>query len=197
MNELEQFCGPTPDQGFERLLKAYNAFLMNYLRSKYSRKTFDTNRLMDYSQQVWLKVWANREAFCARSERNFRAWLFQIGENEVLQDIRKKRPDAIPESYNQADDKLEDPAQSALEGEHRLALNHELSLEFSNNRLYCCLEQLKSNQAHLFDALVSKQLGEEAEEAVLNKYKIDRATLSRWRWIASQKVGTCMSGATS
>jgi len=128
---------------------------------------------------------------------SFSSFALSNWRKRILQGIRKTHQDAIPESYNQADDKLEDPAQSALEGEHRLALNHELSLEFSNNRLYCCLEQLKSNQAHLFDALVSKQLGEEAEEAVLNKYKIDRATLSRWRWIASQKVGTCMSGATS
>jgi DNA-directed RNA polymerase specialized sigma24 family protein len=197
MEELEQFCGPNPTQGFERLLEIYNTFLMNYLRSKYSRKTFDTNSLLDYSQQAWCKVWTYREAFCARSERNFRAWLFQIGENEVLQDIRKKRPDAIPDSFNKADDKLEDPVQCALEGEHRLALNDELSIEFNNNHLYRCLEQLKNNQVHLFDALVSKQLGEEAEEEVLTKYKIDRPTLSRWRWIASQKVGNCMAGATS
>jgi RNA polymerase sigma factor (sigma-70 family) len=197
MDELEQFCGSAPRVGFERLLETYSGFLKNFLRSKFSQKTYDENRLKEYLQETWLKVWASRLSFCASSQRNFRAWLFQIGVNEVMQDIRKKRPDDFPQDYDQADGDYEGPDEEISKSEQFLKFRSGWGIEVENHDLYRCMRQLKSTHEHFYEALISTYLGEAAEEDVLDKYKIDRDTLYRWRYEAKQRVRNCMLGAVS
>jgi DNA-directed RNA polymerase specialized sigma24 family protein len=196
MDELEQFCGSAPRVGFERLLETYGGFLRNFLRSKFSQKTYDENRLKEYLQETWLKVWASRLSFCASSQRNFRAWLFQIGVNEVMQDIRKKRPEIHPHVPDQAQANSPGPDEQVFEAEQVLEFGR-WRFEVENHDLYRCMRQLKSNHEHFYDALICKYLGEAAEKEVLDKHKIDRDTLYRWRYEANQRVRNCMLGAVS
>jgi RNA polymerase sigma factor (sigma-70 family) len=197
MDELQQFCGSDPSVGFVRLIETYTGHLMAFLRSRFRDKTTDRNNLEDYVQQTWIRVLANREEFCANGKRNFKAWLFTIAFNEVLQGIRKKKPEAFPESFDQSDESSERPDVETARSEQRLSLKDKWSFEVENHDLYRCMQQLKSTDERLYDALMSKYLEEAAEEEVLSKYQIDRPVLYRWRYIASQRIGQCMTGAAS
>lgn len=197
MDELEQFCGSDPQEGFHQLMKSYGGFLISYLSSRFLGGASDRGRVEDYSQQTWLKVWANRESFCASSPRNFRAWLFQIGFNEALQDIRRKRPNEIPEDFDQSDAVSDGPDQEVSKAEQSLKFRDRWGLQLNDHKLYRCMQQLKSTNERWYDALMSKVLGEAAEEEVLEKYKIERSTLYRWRYDAIQRLQPCMSGAAS
>ena len=196
MDELDQFCGSDPQAGFDHLIKKYGGFLIAFLSSKFSQKA-NYQWLADCSQETWQKVWTSRESFCVSNPRNFRAWLFRIGQNEVLQAIRKKRPDEFPENFDQSDKVADSPDQEASKTEQLLKLSERWGLQVENHHLYRCMQQLKKTHEHWYDALISKVLGEAAEEEVLTKYKINRSTLYRWRYDAGQKLLPCMSGATS
>jgi|GEM_PF-6446336 len=196
MDELEQFCGSAPRVGYLRLLETYGGFLRNFLKRKFSQITYDENRLEDFLQETWLKVLNNRLSFCASSQRNFRAWLFQIGVNEVMQDIRKKRPEIHPHVPNQAEANHQGPDEQISKAEQVLEFGR-WRFEVENHDLYRCMRQLKSTHEHFYDALISTYLEEAAEKEVLDKYKIDRDTLYRWRYEAKQRVRNCMLGAVS
>ncbi len=196
MDELDQFCGSDPRAGFDYLTRKYGSFLINFLSSKFYQIAHQ-QWLADCSQETWLKVWAGRESFCASNPRYFRAWLFRIGENEAKQAIRKKRPDEFPENFDQSDKVADIPDQEASKTEQLLKLSERWGLQVESHHLYRCMQQLKSTHEHWYDALISKVLGEAAEEEVLTKYKINRSTLYRWRYDAGQKLLPCMSGAAS
>lgn len=196
MDELELFCGSDPQAGFKHLIEKHGGFLIAYLSSKFSQKA-NYHWLADCSQETWKNAWKSRESFCANSSRNFRAWLFQIGENEGLQTIRKKRPDEIPDEHDPSDAAADSPDQEVSQSEQLLKFRERWGLQVENHQLYRCMQQLKSTHEHWYDAMMSKVLGEAAEKEVLSKYKIDLSTLYRWRYDARQKLQPCMSGATS
>lgn len=197
MDELQQFCGSNPSVGFVRLIEIYTGHLMAFLRSKFKDKTAVRNDLDDYVQQTWIQVLANREMFCANSKQNFKSWLFTIAVNEVLQGIRKKKPEPFPENFDQSDEAFERPDMEFASREQRLSLKDKWSFEVENHDLFRCMQRLKGTDERLYDALMSKYLEEAAEEEVLKKYQIDRPVLYRWRYIASQRIGQCMTGAAS
>ncbi|MFN6127539.1 MAG: RNA polymerase sigma factor [Planctomycetota bacterium] len=199
--QVESFCHPDQSdhqfRGFERLMETYHHFLINRLRKRFFSSNFDQDRLEEFAQRTWIKVWEHRTSFCAKNPRNFRSWLFTIGINEVLQDFRKKRPGTIPEDFDQQDADSMAPDQSAMEQEQRLTLHDSLELSVGDEDLRKCLERLKNESPKSFDALVSKILDDSSQSQILMKYNIDRPTLSRLRWKAAQIVRDCIVGSAS
>jgi RNA polymerase sigma factor (sigma-70 family) len=199
--QVEYFCHPDRSdhqfRGFERLMETYHHFLINRLRKRFFSSNFDLDRLEEFAQRTWIKVWEHRTAFCLKNPRNFRSWLFTIGINEVLQEFRKKRPGTIPEDFDQPDAESIAPDEIAIEQEHRIALHDSLELSIGDEELRKCLERLRNESPKWFDALVSKILDDSAEEEILTKYNIDRPGLSRLRWKAAQKIKDCVVGGAS
>lgn len=198
---VDFFCHPDQSEhqfcGFERLMEMYHHFLINRLRKRFFSSNFDLDRLEEFAQRTWVKVWENRTSFCARTPRNFRSWLFTIGIREVLQDFRKKRPVAMPDDFDQQDSESIAPDQRVMEQEQRFAVHDALELSVGDDDLRKCLDRLKSESPKWFDALVSKILDDTAEDEILVKYSIDRPTLSRLRWKAAQKIKDCVVGDAS
>jgi RNA polymerase sigma factor (sigma-70 family) len=199
--QIEHFCHPEQaDQhlrGFERLVDTYHHFLINRLRKRFFSNNFDLDRLEEFAQRTWVKVWEHRTSFCARNPRNFRSWLFTIGTREVLQDFRKKRPGAMPDNFDQQDSESIPPDQIVMEQEQRLSLHDSIELSVGDEDLRKCLDRLKIESPKCFDALVSKILDDSAEDEILTKYRIDRPALSRLRWKAAQKIKDCIVGGAS
>lgn len=199
--QVESFCHPNQSdhqfRGFERLMETYHHFLINRLRKRFFSSNFDLDRLEEFSQRTWVKVWEHRTSFCAKNPRNFRSWLFTIGINEVLQDFRKKRPGMMPEDFDQQDADSMPPDQNAMEHEQRLTLHDSLELSVGDDDLRKCLDRLKIESPKCFDALVSKIFDDSAEDEILIKYRIDRPALSRLRWKATQKIKDCIVGGAS
>ncbi len=69
---------------FGQLIELYGTNLLAFLRRQ------NLSEAEDLCQDTWMKAWAARERFLGG---NFRAWLFTIARNNVIERSRKKRPD--------------------------------------------------------------------------------------------------------
>ena len=54
----------------------------------------------DLLQDVWIRAWKSREQYV---DGNFRAWIYQIARNLIIDESRRRRPDSLPAQFDPVD----------------------------------------------------------------------------------------------
>ena len=91
---IARFCAGD-GHALEQLIDHYGGELLAFAGSKVARH----ESADDLAQEVWMKIWANRAKF---DGNNFRAWMYKIANNHLLDQMRRKRLNNIPEGYDLA-----------------------------------------------------------------------------------------------
>jgi RNA polymerase sigma-70 factor (ECF subfamily) len=119
---------------FEELYREHASPLLAFLASRVRPRT-DRDEV---AQEVWTRVWANLATFHGGE---FRPWLFQIARNLLVDRLRRRRADPLPDELDPIDRRARRP-DSALDAreelqrlEHCLALLPEQERELFNGRL--------------------------------------------------------------
>ena len=127
---------------FRDLYQRHARKLLAFLAARVHR-----NDLEDVHQEVWERIWKHLpEGFHGG---NFRAWLYQIARNYIVDQGRKKRPEQIPEVDELPESRGGQPEEVLLEQERRAILSR-------------CLERLDTRAAELVRARLA---GESYEDA--------------------------------
>lgn len=96
---------------FEDLYREHAGLVLSFLRRRVSAAVAD-----DLSQQVWLKVWTHASTHF--DGQNFRAWVFQIARNTLVDSIRNQSrwhaSDLADVAATVAGDDAEDPRTEVL-----------------------------------------------------------------------------------
>jgi len=146
--ELAATCARRDDSTHHRRL-AETAFHTLYDRHAKRLLAFlggrvDLAILDDVNQDVWAKVWRNLPAGFRGG--NFRAWVHQIARNVVIDQLRKRRTEPLPDECNLIDRRQWDSARS-VETDRRDALAR-------------CLQKLERANARVADLVRSRVAGE-------------------------------------
>lgn len=146
--ELAATCARRDDSSHQRRL-AETAFHTLYDRHAKRLLAFlggrvDMAVLDDVNQDVWAKVW--RSLPTGFRGGNFRAWVYQIARNVVIDQLRKKRPEPLADEGNLIDHRQWDST-SSVEAERRDALAR-------------CLQTLERVNARVADLVRSRVAGE-------------------------------------
>jgi RNA polymerase sigma-70 factor (ECF subfamily) len=131
------------EDAFRSLYDRYARRLMAFLAGLVGRSVLE-----DVHQEVWAKVWL---ALPTRYRGgDFRAWLFQIARNRVIDERRKRTPDAHL-GENGVIDRRQWDAARLVESDRRVALSR-------------CLQQLERANARVADLVRSRVAGESYDE---------------------------------
>lgn len=146
--ELAASCARRDDSPFHRRL-AEAAFHALYDRHARRLLAFLGGRvnmavLDDVTQDVWEKVW--RTLPTRFQGGNFRAWLYRIARNTVIDQMRKKRSEPLPNGSLLIDYRQPDGGRS-VEADRREALAR-------------CLQKLERANARVADLVRSRVAGE-------------------------------------
>lgn len=134
------------------LYTRYSSRLLAYLSSRVPRSDLD-----DAFQEVWARVWQHLPGRFTGG--NFRAWLYQIAGNHVIDLHRKRRPEALTDEARVPDHRPGNPGEELAEQERRDILAR-------------CLARLASQEADLVRArlagesidAISVRLGLQAQQ---------------------------------
>lgn len=126
----------------------------------------------DAVQSVWLKAWQNVNAFRTGS---FRAWLFGIARNHLIDEARRKKSVPLAEGASVVHGEHMDPAASLLDEERRQSFSE-------------CLEQLTQRERSVVIAIVA---GTDYSE-VSAQLKIDKNAAYKTMHYARAKLSACM-----
>jgi RNA polymerase sigma-70 factor (ECF subfamily) len=102
--------------------------------------------LEDAHQEIWQRVW--RHLTDGFRGGNFRAWMYQLARNYLIDLSRKRRPQAVQNVDSLADHRLERPDEVAEQRERMMILAR-------------CLARLANNLAEIFRARLA---GEDYQE---------------------------------
>jgi RNA polymerase sigma factor (sigma-70 family) len=146
--ELAATCARRDDSPLHRRL-AETAFHALYDRHARRLLAFLGGRvemavLDDVTQDVWEKVW--RTLPTGFRGGNFRAWIHQIARNVVIDHLRKKRCEPLPDAGNLIDHRQPESARS-VEADRRDALAR-------------CLQKLERANARVADLVRRRVAGE-------------------------------------
>lgn len=86
-------------EAFQALVEAHAPRALSLAQ----RLLADRMEAEDMVQEAFTKVWTNPGAYDPAKAR-FSTWFYRVVTNRCLDQRRKKRPDALPETYDQADD---------------------------------------------------------------------------------------------
>jgi RNA polymerase sigma-70 factor (ECF subfamily) len=153
---------------YERYARRLTVFL--------SRLGVASADLDDLQQDVWVRVWNQFAA--GRFDGHFRGWLFQIARNRVIDYLRRKRPEALPED-------LTLPAGAPGPDDH-LARQEDLE------QLRRCIDRLSEQQA----AVVRGRLAGEASAAIGQRLGITPERAHRLYHDAGKALALCMKRAS-
>jgi RNA polymerase sigma-70 factor (ECF subfamily) len=123
---------------FEEVYRQHAASLLAFLTSRVQPRA----DVADVAQEVWTRAWTKRSQFRGG---NFRAWLFEIARNLLIDRSRRPGLQPLPEGYDVAH--ARSPDGIALEREEQ-------------ERLKDCLKRLRAEE----HALVRGRLGGEDYE---------------------------------
>ncbi len=112
----------TAHAAFDQLVRRHNPLLAAFIASRTQRDA------EDIAQDVWQRVWEHAPAQFQGG--NFRAWLYQIARNALIDVSRKARPELLRDHDGLADPRPQSAEQPLIEAEHGEALKR-------------CLERLK------------------------------------------------------
>lgn len=115
-------AGKEAEAAFAQLYERHARPLLLFLAARLARSQLD-----DVHQEIWTRVWQSLPT--GFHGGNFRAWLFQIARNHLIDLARKKRPEGLPGDYD-VPDRRTSQAEALLVEQERLT------------RLRHCLEQL-------------------------------------------------------
>ena len=127
------------ETAFQTLYDRHAKRLLAFLGGRVNRSLLD-----DVNQDVWAKVW--RTLPTGFRGGNFRAWVHQIARNVVIDQLRKRKSESLPEGGDWIDQRQWDSLK-AIEAERREALAH-------------CLEKLERANARVADLVRSRVAGE-------------------------------------
>jgi RNA polymerase sigma-70 factor (ECF subfamily) len=117
---------------FGRLYERYARRILAFLAARVRR-----DELEDLSQEVWQRIWrALPDGF---DRWNFRAWLYQIARNVLIDSRRRKRPEPLGDDERLLDPRGDPPDEPLMERERMAALKR-------------CLDQLGAEAAELVRA---------------------------------------------
>jgi len=120
---------------YDRLYQRHSGRLLAFLASRVEKHDLD-----DVQQEVWLRVW---KALPARFDgKDFRAWIFEIARNLVVDRHRRMKPDRLPD-----DDPI--PDRRSISSEDYLLENERREI------LARCLDRLPPDVAQVFRARLS------------------------------------------
>jgi RNA polymerase sigma factor (sigma-70 family) len=127
------------EAAFHTLYDRHAKRLLAFLGGRVSMAVLD-----DVNQDVWAKVWQALPAGFRGG--NFRAWVHQIARNVVIDHLRKRRSEPLPDEGNLMDHRQWDGARS-VEADRRDALVR-------------CLKKLERTNARVADLVRSRVAGE-------------------------------------
>lgn len=139
---------------FHELFQRHAPSLAAFLFARLERHAAE-----DLAQEVWLKAWSK---LTIDAGKHFRAWLFEIARNAMIDAGRKRRPEHR-ESWEDAEDgRATDPTRPLLEAEREAALAD-------------CLARLEESLANVFRGRLSgedfESLAERLSLSVDQTYK--------------------------
>jgi len=114
-------AGQQGEAAFGQLYDRHARPLLLFLAARISRSSLD-----DVHQEIWTRVWQSLPT--GFKGGNFRAWLFQIARNHLIDLIRKKQPQGLPGEYDAPDARSANADEQLLEQERVDRLRHCLDL---------------------------------------------------------------------
>jgi RNA polymerase sigma factor (sigma-70 family) len=130
------------ETAFHTLYDRHAKRLLSFLGGRVSMAVLD-----DVNQDVWARVWQALPAGFRGG--NFRAWVHQIARNVVIDQLRKRRNDPLPDEGNLIDHRQWDSARSVEADRH--------------DALARCLKKLERANALVADLVRSRVAGESYE----------------------------------
>lgn len=155
---------------FSWLYARHSRLLRAFLSSRISRSDID-----DVEQAVWEKIWAKLpEQF---QGGNFRAWLYQIARNHLVDSHRRSRPDELSEKFDVSDHRAISPDALVVDQERMQILE-------------TCLNKLSDSMSQV----VRGRLSGESYEALCERLAIDNARAQKLLFTAKQLLQSCVEG---
>lgn len=155
------------EEAYAQLYSDHARMLLAFLSSRVKRSELD-----DIHQEIWSRVWQHLpEKF---DGDNFRAWLFRIARNYIIQEGRKRRPD-LAEDLRMVTADDASPDHSLVERERMEILNR-------------CLGKLEEKLAKL----VRLRLGGESYEDICERYNLQPARAHKLFHTAKAQLTSCV-----
>ncbi len=173
--QLAQFCaqrGKAGEDAFLELYRRHGRPLLAFLATRVRREALE-----DVHQTVWLRVWERTPDQFAGG--NFRAWLFRIARNHLI-DLGRRRhadPAEAPEEWQDTRTPAGADALIAREEPHLVRK---------------CMERLGVDEA----LVVRERLAGESYEDICGRLKIDRNKAYKLYYEALKTLQSCVERAT-
>jgi RNA polymerase sigma-70 factor (ECF subfamily) len=158
---------------FEQLYRRHSPALLAFIAARVRRGDLD-----DLHQEIWKRVWLHPPAEFRDS--SFRAWLFQVARNAIIDLSRKRKPELHADQEHLTDARSAPIERSLIEAEHAEALRR-------------CLERLEPRAA----ALVRARLAGEDYPAVCARLKLTANAAYKMMNEAKSQLRTCVERALS
>ena len=158
------------NSSFERLYERHGRLLLAFLSSRVNRSDLE-----DVHQSVWQKIWQ----YIPTQFRggSFRAWMYQIARNHLIDLRRKKQPDELSESVDPAD--------------HSSSPDEPLADQERQEILSRCLGRLKEEMA---DIVRSRLSGEDYSE-ICTRLQIKTSRAHKLFFQAREQLTGCVQKA--
>ncbi len=155
------------EAAYGQLYSDHARMLLAFLSSRVKRSELD-----DVNQEIWSRVWQHLpQKF---DGDNFRAWLFRIARNYIIQESRKRRPD-LAEDLGMVTANEDTPDHQLVERERMEILNR-------------CLSKLEEKLADL----VRLRLGGESYEDICERIGLPPARAHKLFHTAKTQLTTCV-----
>lgn len=155
------------ERAYEQLYSDHARMLLAFLSSRVKRSELD-----DVHQEIWSRVWQHLPTHF--DGNNFRAWLFRIARNFIIQSSRRRRPD-LAEDLRMVTAKDEPP-------ESRLAEHERMEI------LSRCLSRLQEQLADL----VRSRLGGEPYDEICSRLGLPPARAHKLFHTAKTQLTSCV-----
>lgn len=156
-------------RSFETVYQRHSRLLLAFLASRVK-----PSDLEDIHQSVWQKIWQ----YLPKQFKggNFRAWMYQIARNHLIDVSRKKRPDELEDTTEPVDNKSPEEPLADQERQEILAR---------------CLEKLQDDMADI----VRSRLGGEDYTSICSRMKIKAAKAHKLFFQAREQLTGCVQKA--
>jgi RNA polymerase sigma-70 factor (ECF subfamily) len=156
---------------FEALYRQHAGPLLAFLAGRVQPRA----DVPDVAQDIWSRVWHHRASFTGG---NFRAWLFQIARNLLIDRARRPQLEALPADHDAPDARLASPDVTLMDQEVQ-------------ERLRRCLDRLRPEEREL----VSARLGGESYEDLSVRLKLTAQQAHRLFHTAKTRLQECVGQA--
>ena len=153
--------------GFEALYQRHSRLLLAFLASRVSKSDLE-----DVHQSVWQKIWQ----YLPKQFKggNFRAWMYQIARNHLIDLSRKRKPEELAETADPVDESAS-PDASLVDEERQQILES-------------CLQKLQDDMAQI----VRRRLSGEDYNAICSQMDIKAARAHKLFFQAREQLTGCV-----